>query len=85
VARRRSHCISLTKLKHGKKGKKFIEFVHRYLPAKHYSRSKIYFLIKFSRAGAEIQQTYVSIGNGIHANMNVKVDAVPQTEYDVTA
>ena len=43
-----TYCLigrNLTELKGGKKGKKFIEFVHRFLPSNHYSRSQIYFLM----------------------------------------
>jgi len=60
------YCLTgnLTRLKHGKKGKKFIEFVHRYLPAKHYSRSQIYLLMSLHKLALKYNKlVYVSISN----------------------
>jgi len=57
---------NLAKLKGGKKGQKFIEFVHHYLPAKHYSRSQIYFLIQLYELAMDYNKLmYVTIGIGI--------------------
>jgi len=61
------YCLTgnLTRLKHGKKRQlKFIEFVHRYLPAKHYSRSQIYFLMSLHKLALKYNKlVYVSISN----------------------
>jgi len=57
---------NLAKLKGGKKGKKFIEFVHGYLPAKQYSKSQIYFLMSLHELALEYNKLmYVSIGIGV--------------------
>ena len=57
---------NLTELKRGKKGKKFIEFVHHFLPASHYSRSQIYFLMNLHDLALKYNKLmYVSIGIGI--------------------
>jgi len=57
---------NLTELKGGKKGKKFIEFVHRFLPASHYSRSQIYFLMNLHDLALKYNKLmYVPIGIGI--------------------
>jgi len=53
-------------LKGGKRGKKLIDFVQHYLPAKHYSGSQIYFLIDLYKVAQEYSQLmFVTLGIGV--------------------
>jgi len=46
--------------------KKLIDFVQHYLPAKHYSRSQIYFLIDLYKVAQEYSQImFVTLGIGV--------------------